>query len=193
MKSSAPIICLPLLLTVTILVSPSHAVTHQVDYNGERGEYCYNESFNLGTCLGKQQQDKLDLTNAQIMQCMECSGNFHGDETSCADLKALNDIELDGNGTGSSINWHESFCETYDVCVEKNCPQECLHEQDAWLECLIIELDCDWRCPGSTWLGGGTMGLNKNGAAVGLSPRGAYNYFVWGVLSIGGAFVGWTL
>lgn len=121
------------------------------------------------------------MSDAQILQCLECSGKFRGDET-CEELKALNDVEevfgtkkisnsvttQDGNTNGDNnennegennenegndnqiINWHESFCETYNICVQTNCPQVCHKEQEAWIECLIIELDCDWRCtPGS--------------------------------------------
>ena len=107
------------------------------------------------------------MSDGQILQCLECSGKFRGDET-CEELKALNDVEeafetksnsvttQDGNNDGddsegntegnNQINWHESFCETYNICVQTNCPQVCHKEQEAWIDCLIIELDCDWRC-----------------------------------------------
>ena len=164
-----------LILIIAVIFSDTHAFTHQIDYNDERGEYCYKESFNLGTCLGRKQEESLDVTEEQIVKCMECSGNFNGNE-SCEELKALNKPELGSNGTDSSINWNESFCETYNICVEENCPKECWREQDAWIECLVIELDCDWRCPGSSWLmnsretGNGMM-FNYDQQAAAISLR----------------------
>jgi len=190
---------------ILLLVPTSHAITHQGDYNNERDEYCYKESINLGTCVGEQvlqkNSDQLKFTpvDSQIEKCFECSGNFHGPVETCADLKALNDVERVSNGTDGSINWHESFCETYNICVEENCPKECLREQDEWIECLIIELDCDWRCPGSTWLdaeGSRTMGLGPNsGVAAALGgvnflPRGVvYNSLLLGTIVLIGAVV----
>jgi len=127
-----------------------------------------SESFNLGTCLGKHIKDE-----AQILRCSECSGQFNGDET-CEELKALNDISKphiinSKNNSGDGIQWNDSFCEQYNKCVEQNCPKQCWHEQDKWIQCMIIELDCDWRCKESeVWLVGDRMigMLGNKGAAV---------------------------
>lgn len=122
---------------------------------------------------------------------MECSGHFNGDET-CAELKALNDVEFGSTGTGEdSINWHESFCESYNMCVETNCPKQCLKEQDAWLQCLIIELDCDWRCAGSDWFGSRSIGIGmENGAAMVRLKRQERVGIILGVILVAGVFVG---
>eukprot|EP00571_Detonula_confervacea_P016646 CAMPEP_0172310294 /NCGR_PEP_ID=MMETSP1058-20130122/11406_1 /TAXON_ID=83371 /ORGANISM="Detonula confervacea, Strain CCMP 353" /LENGTH=187 /DNA_ID=CAMNT_0013023087 /DNA_START=90 /DNA_END=653 /DNA_ORIENTATION=- len=186
MKSPASTICIALLAITILPTHSSHAFTHQIDYNDERGEYCYNESFNLGTCLGKQQHEQVDVTEQQILQCTECSGNFNGGET-CEELIALNDIENGANnGTKDSINWHDSFCETYNICVEENCPRQCWKEQDAWLQCLVIELDCDWRCEGSSWLASRSVGMMSGAASDGLRSRRAS--ILGGVLLVGSAF-----
>ena len=190
-STAATIHCI--LIALLAAVSSVASLTHQVDYSDEigRGEYCFKETTNLGTCLGKQQEEQLDYTDANILQCLECSGKFQGDET-CEELKALNDVESGySDGTESSINWNESFCESYNICVDAFCPTRCLREQNAWLECLIIELDCDWRCPGSTWVewdSHTTMGMMNGSASRAFN----YHYFVWGILLIGGAaaFVG---
>lgn len=147
-----------LIIIIIVILTPSSSNAYQIDYNNDSGEYCYNESFNLGTCLGKQKEEDENFSEAQLLRCTECSGSFNGDET-CAELKALNDVaemlpeEESTNATTNSnqINWHDSFCETYNICVEENCPKKCWHEQDAWIQCLIIELDCDWRCQHSDW------------------------------------------
>lgn len=130
------------------------------------------------------------MSDAQILQCLECSGKFRGDET-CAELKALNDIALqiepDDNVTAQEennvVNWHESFCETYNICVETNCPKQCQREQDAWAECLVIELDCDWRCPGLSMKGSRTVGMyTMSSGSIGLSStRRMYN----GIIALG--------
>ena len=163
---------------ITIILLPS-LQAYQVDYNNESYEYCYTESFNLGTCLGKHIKDD----EAQILRCSECSGQFNGDET-CDELKALNDISkphyitssknnsttANNMNSGDDIVWHDSFCEQYNKCVEQNCPKQCWHEQDKWIKCLIIELDCDWRCKESeVWLVGDRMigMLGNKGAVVG--------------------------
>lgn len=165
MISSDPIHGLGLFAAmILILIAPYSHAAEAPDQTNYQDEYCYHESFNLGTCLGKQRIELLDYPQEKLLRCTECSGTFGGDET-CDELKALNDVgqgTSDGGTTAGSINWDESFwaesinwdesfCEEYDRCVEENCPGQCRKEQDAWLECLIVELDCDWRCPGSTW------------------------------------------
>ena len=50
-----------------------------------------------------------------------------------------------------------SFCETYNNCVKTNCPPTCWKEHVRWLECVIIELDCDLGCE-SVELGHGFVG-----------------------------------
>ena len=69
---------LAIFLLPAILVYPSHALTHQINYNNDqRAEYCYHESYNLGICLGEQQQDQdnqLVVNNAQTLKCLECTG-----------------------------------------------------------------------------------------------------------------------
>jgi len=170
---------LHLLILIIILLLHITSSAHQIDYNHPDNEYCYNESNNLGICLGKYKREHpgdAGGIDAQIIQCTECSGNFFGDET-CDELKTLNDIAIrvdndssnsgtsSGSDSGSSvtnnpdsttsttINWNESFCETYNRCVQTNCPQKCWHEQEEWIQCLVIELDCDWRCmEGEEWL-----------------------------------------
>lgn len=69
--------------------------------------------------------------------------------------------------------------------MEENCPKECWKEQDAWIECLVIELDCDWRCPGSAWLGArgvGMDGMNNGAAALGMT-RGRTRVVWWILLT----------
>ena len=167
---------LVVIVAIVLLFLPS-LQAYQVDYNNESYEYCYTESFNLGTCLGKHIKDEV-----QILRCSECSGQFNGDET-CEELKALNDISKphyitnsNNNSTatnmnsGDGIDWDDSFCEQYNKCVEENCPKQCWHEQDEWIQCPIIELDCDWRCKESeVWLVGDRMigMLGNKGAVVG--------------------------
>lgn len=50
-----------------------------------------------------------------------------------------------------------SFCETYNNCVKTSCPPACWKEHVRWLECVIIELDCDLGCE-SVELGHGFVG-----------------------------------
>lgn len=146
-------------ILLLILVPPSYAEysasLDQIYYQDGTSEYCYNESYNLGTCLGKQRLELLDYSQEKLVRCTECSGNFDGYDT-CDELKALNDVDgglgLGDGGTSSAmttavIDWDESSCEAYDRCVKENCPEQCRGEQDAWLECLVVQLDCDWRCP----------------------------------------------
>mmetsp|Transcript_13233 Transcript_13233/g.20004 ORF Transcript_13233/g.20004 Transcript_13233/m.20004 type:complete len:205 (-) Transcript_13233:342-956(-) len=204
MKSLPPTpkLSLALLLTSTITIIATIPTTHakntQIEYNDQRTEYCYHESFNLGTCLGKAQQSSHDSSNAHIIQCMECSGRFQGDET-CNELKALNNVGISHNASDRfSIDWQEPFCETYDRCVERHCPKECWKEQDAWLECSILELNCDWRCPGSTWRGNRIRASSSSSSSVVVGLRcsrgGWYCYFSRGMMLVGGGtFVGWAL
>jgi len=176
-KSFPPFLVVQIVAIVLLNNIPS-LQAYQVDYNNESYEYCYTESFNLGTCLGKHIKDD----EAQILRCSECSGQFNGDET-CSELKALNDISkphiinsskndtttANIDNSGDSIDWNDSFCEQYNKCVEQNCPKQCWHEQDKWIQCMIIELDCDWRCKESeVWLVGDRMigMLGNKGAAV---------------------------
>jgi hypothetical protein len=139
-------------------------------------EYCYNESYNLGTCLGRQRLELIDYSQEKLVRCIDCSGGtttLGGHET-CDDIKALNDVGGGGGGLlggekgdGATIDWDESFCESYDRCVAENCPDQCRWEQDSFLECLVVELDCDWRCmPGSTWSIGETGGVGGGGATM---------------------------
>ena len=137
-------------ITIILLYYIPSLQAYQVDYNNVSYEYCYTESFNLGTCLGKHIKDD----EAQILRCSECSGQFNGDET-CDELKALNDISkshyITTNSKNNSsstaninsvdgIDWEDSFCEQYNKCVEQNCPKQCWHEQDQWIQCFVIEL-----------------------------------------------------
>mmetsp|Transcript_6066 Transcript_6066/g.11668 ORF Transcript_6066/g.11668 Transcript_6066/m.11668 type:complete len:195 (-) Transcript_6066:362-946(-) len=187
-----PSLSLALLLTFTTIttIPTTHAINTQIEYNDQRTEYCYHESFNLGTCLGKAQQSSHDSSNAQIIQCMECSGRFQGDE-SCNELKALNIVGRSHNASDRfSIDWQESFCETYNTCVKKHCPKECWKEQNAWLECSILELNCDWRCPGSTWWGNRVTGFNKNVNGASSPSSSSVVYFGWGMMLIGVTFLG---
>lgn len=179
-----------LIITIIAILTPLSSNAYQIDYNNDSVEYCYNESFNLGTCLGKQKEEDENFSEAQLLRCTECSGTFNGDET-CAELKALNDVaelpEKDST-TVNQINWHDSFCETYNICVEENCPKKCWHEQDAWIQCLIIELDCDWRCSHSDWAemigeGGRYSGMMLgNSGGAGGADRSRIRQIIWGIL-----------
>ena len=97
------------------------------------------------------------------MNCLECqSVNISGNET-CDEMKAMNNLLegplLEGQSTGenstvnnsSSINWHDSYCEDYSKCIKSNCPRQCFHEQALFMDCVIIELDCDLGCS-SDWM-----------------------------------------
>ena len=143
--------------------------------DGAIAEYCHDESYNLGTCLGRQRLELIDYSQEMLVRCIECSGGttLGGHET-CDEIKALNDVgggggsgPLGGDGGATMIDWDESFCESYDRCVAENCPDRCRREQDAFLECLVVELDCDWRCmPGSTWSIGETGGMGGGGGGA---------------------------
>jgi hypothetical protein len=149
-------------------------------------EYCSNESTNLGICLGQklfEGENDNQYTQQQLVKCTECSGMYYMGDESCLGLKALNDIRgtdtnnennysntnTDGatlattedDEAASSIDWHESFCMTYDNCVNTYCPSSCMHEQNAWVECMVLELDCDWRCTP-----GGEGGIREQGIAI---------------------------
>lgn len=202
--------------TAAIISAPTEVrgVTHQVDYNDERGEYCYRESVNIGLCLGRHREQELadgrggngEDGDARIVKCLECSGSFQGDET-CDELKAYNNLASSppddnpattaaaggaGGAQSDDIQWGDSFCEQYEVCVEENCPKECMREQDAWIECLILELDCDWRCePGSSFAGDRTMGLSMAAAGGSKSRASRWDSVLrLGLLVGGGIFLG---
>ena len=181
-----------IIIIIIVILTPLSSNAYQIDYNNDSGEYCYNESFNLGTCLGKQKEEDENFSEAQLLRCTECSGTFNGDET-CAELKALNDVaemlpeEESTNATTNSnqINWHDSFCETYNICVEENCPKKCWHEQDAWIQCLIIELDCDWRCQHSDWAEMIGEGGRYSGMMLGNSGGAGFRQtIIGGILSL---------
>ena len=155
------------------------AVEHQVDYNPlHNEEYCYNESTEMGKCLGKERQNSLNKYTAEsMMRCLECGETVRGDE-SCDELKALNDIEdapssgLGEGGEGvvdlNNIDWHESFCEQYTECVELYCPKQCHHAQARFMDCVVIELSCDIRCKDwkmnmdSQMMGDRMIGMNNS-------------------------------
>mmetsp|Transcript_23541 Transcript_23541/g.49701 ORF Transcript_23541/g.49701 Transcript_23541/m.49701 type:complete len:260 (+) Transcript_23541:257-1036(+) len=207
---SIPMPSLLLLLFLLTTLSPSKS--------SSLSEYCSKESTDLGTCLGKQQQYvHLDLTLEQIEKCLECSGNFTGNE-SCSELKALNYVDGDGetavdgadvgvqvvevDGENNDVNAKKDagFCQTYNQCVEDNCPRECWPEQDRWLECLVIELDCDWTCPRgvekpSEWT---TFAANWNGwnysSAFARDGSGGGSWGFW-IRSLGnvGLLTAWML
>ena len=212
-------------LLILIIILLLHTITssaHQIDYNHPDNEYCYNESNNLGICLGKYKREHPGgSVDAQIIQCTECSGNFFGDET-CDELKTLNDIAIrvdndtsnsgtssggdsgsssvtdnpdDSTTTSTTINWNESFCETYNRCVQTNCPQRCWHEQEEWIQCLVIELDCDWRCmEGEEWLMMGNSAENRLtgmkgmmlGSSAGCFRRGSGGSSMLGIIMMVG-------
>lgn len=171
-SSSISLTSFLIVISIVLFYNISSSTAYQVDYNNESYEYCETESFNLGICLGKH----IKHDEAQILRCSECSGQFNGDET-CSELKALNDISKphifnsNNNSTTTNMNssggidWNDSFCEQYNKCVEESCPSQCWHEQDKWIQCLVIELDCDWRCKDSeVWLVGDRMvGMLGNG------------------------------
>lgn len=149
-RSLATVLSLGLLLTPT-----SHAEVldevHSIIYQEVPTEYCYNESFNLGICLERQRHELINYSQKELDLCTECTGDIEeGDFDACDELKSLNNVR-NVNATEGMIDWDETFCVSYDRCVMENCPHQCEKEQTAWLECLILELNCDWRCPGSTW------------------------------------------
>lgn len=145
------------------------AVEHQSE------EYCFNESTEMGICLGKARRDSLNKYTAEsMMHCLECGETVRGDEQTCDDLKALNDIEDAPISNGdevvdlNNIDWHESFCEQYTECVEKYCPKQCHHAQARFMDCVVIELSCDIRCKDWTMnmdnemMGGRIFGVNDS-------------------------------
>ena len=68
--------------------------------------------------------------------------------------------------------------------MAENCPDQCRWEQDAFLECLVVELDCDWRCePGSAWSIGGTgEGGGRGGATMGSAATGGADASVFSAI-----------
>lgn len=108
--------------------------------------YFLSEMFMLPVYLtshSPQQEMQIELTTDIIVKCLECTGHFQGNET-CQELKALNSIT---NDIDLAEEESSGFCQTYNRCVEEYCPRECWKQQDEWLECAIVELNCDWRCP----------------------------------------------
>ena len=72
--------------------------------DGVIAEYCYNESHNLGTCLGRQRLVLIDYSQEKLARCIDCSGGtttLGGNET-CNDIKALNDVGGGGGGGGGA-------------------------------------------------------------------------------------------
>ena len=116
-------------------------------------EYCFKESTEMGICLGKARRDSLNkYTTESMMRCLECGETVRGDE-SCDELKALNNLEDAPSGNDgdevvdlNNIDWHESFCEQYTECVESYCPKQCHHAQARFMDCVVLELECDIRC-----------------------------------------------
>ena len=115
--------------------------------------------------MKQQQETTLDFTNEILYNCIQCSGPYRGDET-CEELKQLHNTtspavqsvnvltgETEENTGGDKL----SFCESYNNCVRSNCPPLCWKEHVRWLECVIIELDCDLGCE-SVELGHGFVG-----------------------------------
>ena len=95
--------------------------------------------------------------------------------------------------SGDGIDWNDSFCEQYNKCVEQNCPKQCWHEQDQWIQCLIIELDCDWRCEESeVWLVGDRMigMLGNKGAVVGRRRNIVQSLVSFGIILVFDRLIG---
>ncbi|KAL3794489.1 hypothetical protein HJC23_013962 [Cyclotella cryptica] len=151
------------LFLLTTLPSPT---LQQINYQPDSSdrEYCYHESNELGLCLGRQYNDYglkdytllilvetlsfsipiYHLTDDLIFDCIQCSGPYRGDET-CSELKALNNSTSNTTvliGEGEKL----SFCQTYNYCVQTKCPPQCWKEHVRWLECAMVELDCDLGC-----------------------------------------------
>jgi hypothetical protein len=182
-------------LPITILANSAVVLAGSAYSDGGSSniqEYCYTESTNLGTCLGQylfESEEHINnhqYTQQQLVKCNECSGMYYMGDESCSGLKALNEVRGTDTDDDSSknandgttatttevetIDWHESFCVTYDNCVNTYCPASCIDEQNAWVECMVLELDCDWRCipeEEETGFGSGSMMMTRNSSGGG--------------------------
>jgi hypothetical protein len=181
-------------LPITILANSAVVLAGSAYSDGGSSniqEYCYTESTNLGTCLGQylfESEEHINnhqYTQQQLVKCTECSGMYYMGDESCSGLKALNEVRGTDTDDDSSknandgvtaaieveiIDWHESFCVTYDNCVNTYCPASCIDEQNAWVECMVLELDCDWRCipeEEETGFGSGSMMMTRNSSGGG--------------------------
>jgi hypothetical protein len=115
--------------------------------------------------MASKQQTLLDFTDEILYNCIQCSGSYHVGQ-SCSELKSLHNstttTEESTNvltGEMMTITGGDSlsFCETFNNCVRTKCPPACWRAHVKWLECAIVELDCDLGCQ-SVELGHGFVG-----------------------------------